>query len=941
MPDADHEQTLVLAARSGDPAAVEELIRQTMPLAYNVIGRAVGGGPDVDDLVQNTMLRMLTGLPQLREPARFRSWLVTIAMRQVRDRWRDIRSLPEQLSPEDSQEHLLSDHGFEDATVLRLQLRGQRREAALAMAWLDPAHRETAALWWLELAGGLDREELADALGVSPRHASVRVQRMREQLDVARRVVRKLPAGEEAVCASFTSLSAEWDGRPSPLMRKRLFKHIRECEQCVEEDDELLPAKGLLAGLGMTPLPLGLSDPGLPSALSAQLAGYAGSEAGVGAGSTVPLHHSVGTGKILGAVGAVAATAAVVAATVLPTASERTVQPRAASASSALTPPAAQEPTQFASPATTAPQSAPTSPAPRHSPARQELPARVMKPVPVKGPLPQTVRSDYSVPADAIHVSVEGTDKGDGTVARPYRTPAHAFSQAPKGATVVIHQGTYRVGRTPILKPLTVQPAPGAQVWLKGSRVFANWEAQGQKWCTPWKQELPIPSYEEPSDYLLPAYPEASRREMAFLDGSALRQVGRESDIRPGTFAVQSGKGRLCVGDNPAGHTIEATTEAEGLTVWGERAAGTVIRGIGFAHYAETGLRIGAPRVVAESVTTVRNAVTGITVMRGRHDVTIRHSHMSHNGRKGVTAQQASRLVLESNLVSYNNTEGFRTAWDAAGVKITDTAEVTARDNYFLGNFGHALWLDINVNDATVVRNRFVANHQFGGFVEISRDAVLAGNIAANNGTGLAVANSSGIDVLHNTLSGNVTNLLVKENAGREASTVEAQAGATFRTSDIAVSGNLLIAPKTGTTKTGVRVERWPCSADAPMLSALDHNAYIQHPAAEGAHLGTFMPAGDSCRPTRLNSLDDLRKLHFERDGVQASGSSARTAVSMPERGDFSLPAGSPARGGGAALPASTARILDVPAGSSLDIGALSPSAMDRTAPGSAVPNRS
>ncbi|MFF3500303.1 RNA polymerase sigma factor [Streptomyces sp. NPDC003247] len=46
-----------------------------LPLVYNIVGRAMDGHPDVDDVVQETMLRAVRGLPALRQPDRFRSWL--------------------------------------------------------------------------------------------------------------------------------------------------------------------------------------------------------------------------------------------------------------------------------------------------------------------------------------------------------------------------------------------------------------------------------------------------------------------------------------------------------------------------------------------------------------------------------------------------------------------------------------------------------------------------------------------------------------------------------------------------------------------------------------------------------------------------------------------------------------------------------------------------
>ncbi|MEI5136156.1 sigma-70 family RNA polymerase sigma factor [Streptomyces libani] len=76
----------VEAAKAGDEEAREQLVAAYLPLIYNVVGRALDGHADVDDVVQETMLRVLESLDGLREPASFRSWLVAIAMNQVRRR---------------------------------------------------------------------------------------------------------------------------------------------------------------------------------------------------------------------------------------------------------------------------------------------------------------------------------------------------------------------------------------------------------------------------------------------------------------------------------------------------------------------------------------------------------------------------------------------------------------------------------------------------------------------------------------------------------------------------------------------------------------------------------------------------------------------------------------------------------------------------------------
>ncbi|MCT9006798.1 sigma-70 family RNA polymerase sigma factor [Streptomyces rhizosphaerihabitans] len=257
---------LVTAARSGDPAAQDALVSAFLPLVYNIVGRALNGSVDVDDVVQNTMLRALDGLEGLRTPASFRSWLVAIAMNQVRAHWRDRQLAPG--SVEEAED--LADPGadFVDLTMVRLQLSGQRRETALATRWLEPDDRGVLSLWWLECAGELTRTEVAEALELSPQHTAVQVQRMKAQLETARVVVRALDA--RPPCEELRGVLASWNGRPSALWRKRIARHARDCVRCSGLWSGLVPAEGLLAGLALIAV-----SPGLAAALRTAPGGMA------------------------------------------------------------------------------------------------------------------------------------------------------------------------------------------------------------------------------------------------------------------------------------------------------------------------------------------------------------------------------------------------------------------------------------------------------------------------------------------------------------------------------------------------------------------------------------------------------------------------------------------------------------------------------------------
>ena len=285
--EIDPDVATVVAAQRGDRRAVDVLAAAYLPLVYNIVGRAMNGHPDVDDVVQETMLRAVRGIGELRDPAAFRSWLVAIAIRQVRDSYRDRLAQPPTVESD------APSPDFADVTIERLGLSGQRLETAEATRWLDDEDGHVLALWWQEAAGKLRRADLAAALDLSTAHAAVRVARMKERLVTSRTVVRALR--RVPPCPSLAAITSEWDREPSPLWRKRLARHVRDCPWCQADTAEMIPAERLLGGMPLIAVPaalagatLGLVSGGLVSAARRRAARPGRRPAGPGAAARPP-----------------------------------------------------------------------------------------------------------------------------------------------------------------------------------------------------------------------------------------------------------------------------------------------------------------------------------------------------------------------------------------------------------------------------------------------------------------------------------------------------------------------------------------------------------------------------------------------------------------------------------------------------------------------------
>ncbi|WFE40710.1 sigma-70 family RNA polymerase sigma factor [Micromonospora sp. WMMD998] len=221
---------LVTAARRGDRGALAALLAAHLSLVYRVVGRALAGHADVDDVAQEVMLRVVERLPTLRDPERFRAWLVTIAISQVREHARR-RAASRQVPLDPAVEPPDPAADVAGAALAGVGRDAERRDVRCAVEWLEPADREVLALWWRELNGELNRVDLAETLAVGPAHAAVRIQRMRARLAQAYTVLGAWRATPR--CPALALAARGWDGALAPIWRKRLGRHVLACPRCL------------------------------------------------------------------------------------------------------------------------------------------------------------------------------------------------------------------------------------------------------------------------------------------------------------------------------------------------------------------------------------------------------------------------------------------------------------------------------------------------------------------------------------------------------------------------------------------------------------------------------------------------------------------------------------------------------------------------------------
>ena len=163
-------EDLLARARGGDRAAFTELVERHHPELVRMAFAVTGDIDAARDAAQVAWIKAWQRLPTVREPARFRAWMIAITANEARQlvRARRRRQMRE-LTPVDPE--------GEPASIVATSL--DRLDLARALAGLDPADRQLLAMRYL---GGLTADEIGVACGMSGSGVRTRLSRLMARL---------------------------------------------------------------------------------------------------------------------------------------------------------------------------------------------------------------------------------------------------------------------------------------------------------------------------------------------------------------------------------------------------------------------------------------------------------------------------------------------------------------------------------------------------------------------------------------------------------------------------------------------------------------------------------------------------------------------------------------------------------------------------------------
>jgi RNA polymerase sigma factor (sigma-70 family) len=239
------EHALVAAARADPLRGFGVLYQRYADRIHDYCLAVLRHREDAADAAQDTFLIAYQRLGQLRDPGRLTPWLYAIArsrcLRRIAERRRQ--------RPTEDLEPLGPVEPAATGKVESAELRQLVWDAAAGLADDDRAVLD------LHLRQGLSGGELADALGVPAEKANLMLHRMKQRMGrtigallVARTARRDCP-----------DLAAVTTGRLTPLVRKRLARHVERCRTCRARRDRLAPEL-LYASVPLAPAPLAVGE---------------------------------------------------------------------------------------------------------------------------------------------------------------------------------------------------------------------------------------------------------------------------------------------------------------------------------------------------------------------------------------------------------------------------------------------------------------------------------------------------------------------------------------------------------------------------------------------------------------------------------------------------------------------------------------------------------
>lgn len=325
---------------------------------------------------------------------------------------------------------------------------------------------------------------------------------------------------------------------------------------------------------------------------------------------------------------------------------------------------------------------------------------------------------------------------------------------SPAGSTFSFQPGTYRLTSIKPRNGDTFLGAGGAL--LSGAALLTNFSRIGGLYAATGQTQQGQVAGECGS-----AHPRCVFPEDLYFDSVPLFHAPSLSAVKPGSWYFDYASDTIYFADNPAGHIVETSVTR---SAFHGSATDVTIDGFIIEKYA-----------VPSQFGAIGDQYPGLNWSICNNEVRLNHgtginlatnskakfNFVHHNGNKGIGGVGAN-IVVQGNLVSFNNFAGFNYEWEAGGMKFSGTTNLVVRGNAIYNNIGPGAWNDeYSVN--TLYEGNVIMNNTGGGGIqyEISSGAIIRNNTICYNtrpnpiwlwGSQILIQNSQNVEVYQNTV---------------------------------------------------------------------------------------------------------------------------------------------------------------------------------------------
>lgn len=171
-----NESALVCAAQRSDKEALQRLLTRNWPWLKGLVYSILGDADEVDDVLQDICVRVISKIDTLREPERFRPWLAVLARRLA------LRHRQQKARRPGSLQHEIAELQCDEKARQLFEKIEQKEQCRQILETVQSLPEKYRQVFMLAYAGDLTYGNIAEILDIPVTTVQIRLVRARRMV---------------------------------------------------------------------------------------------------------------------------------------------------------------------------------------------------------------------------------------------------------------------------------------------------------------------------------------------------------------------------------------------------------------------------------------------------------------------------------------------------------------------------------------------------------------------------------------------------------------------------------------------------------------------------------------------------------------------------------------------------------------------------------------